>query len=154
MDEKGAREAINRKRVCVVTYRHTNREYAKFMSFFKDNPKGILSKEIMNEIIPYEKYLNKSKGVNETSGHAVVLVGSQIEYLRLLNSWGIDFGDQGFFKIKNSEVFREIHFYELFWDDNDLTQEELEEHYKMKKMLSVDYFKNRKNYEELLNHKV
>lgn len=101
-----------------------------------------------------KKYLNKSKGVNETSGHAVVLVGSQIEYLRLLNSWGIDFGDQGFFKIKNSEVFREIHFYELFWDDNDLTQEELEEHYKMKKMLSVDYFKNRKNYEELLNHKV
>ena len=154
VDEKGAREAVNKKRVCVVTFRYTNREYAKYRTFFEKRPKGILSKEIMDEIEPYEKYLDENRNNNNTEGHAVVLVSSQIEYLRLLNSWGIGFGDQGFFKIKNSEVFREIHFYELYWDDNDLTQTELEEHYKFKKMLSVDYFNNKKNYEEICNYKV
>lgn len=154
VDEKGAREAVNRKRVCVVTFFYTNREFAKFQTFFKKDPKGILSKEIMDEIEPYEYYLDENRDNNKISGHAVVLISSQIEYLRLLNSWGIYFGEQGFFKLKNSKVFREMHFYELYWDDNDLTQTELEEHKKFKKMLSVDYFKNTKNYEELCNYKV
>lgn len=90
----------------------------------------------MEEIINYEPFLDKDKKIDEMEGHAVLLNISQIEYLRFLNSWGICFWDQGFFNMKNSEVFGEImKFYELYWDDNDLTQSELEEHYKLKKML-------------------
>lgn len=100
VDENRAREAINKKRVCIVTFCFTNREFVKFITFFKDEPKGILSKEKMDEIIPYKSYLNENRDNDKTEGYAVVLIGSQIEYLRLLNSWGIDFAAKDFLKLK------------------------------------------------------
>ena len=42
-----------------------------------------------------------------------------------------------------------MHFYELYWDNNDLTKEELEEHYKFKKKLSSEYFDDVKNFEKI-----
>jgi hypothetical protein len=154
VDEKGAREAILKKRICVVTFYFTEYEIAKFESFFYDEPQGILTKEKMNEIVPYKKYLpENNEDYNKRGGHAVVLVGSQVDYLKFLNSWGIEFGDKGFFKLKNDEIF-EMYFYELYWDDNDLTKEELEEHYKFKKKLSADYFEDVNNYEKISNEEV
>ena len=152
VNEKGAREAILKKRICVMTFYYTNYEIAQFETFFYDlEPQGILTKEKMNEIIPNKNYLPENiTEYNETGGHAVVLVGSQVEYLKFLNSWGTRFGDKGFFKLKNSEIF-EMYFYELYWDDNDLTKEELEEHYKFKKELTAEYFEDVKNYEKISN---
>ena len=57
----------------------------------------------MNEIIPKQYYLSQNKSdYNNEGGH----VGTQVEYLKFLNSQGIEFGDRGFFKLKNSEFLK------------------------------------------------
>lgn len=49
------------------------------------------------------------------TGHAVVLTGYQWNCLRLMNSWGQKWADNGFFRIKNSEVLKLV-FHDVFWD--------------------------------------
>ena len=96
----------------------TGKQWGNFSKFFRKNPKGILTKEILNE---NNYYPNAEDG-----GHGVVLTHISKDYLKFLNSWGTGFGDNGYFKIKNIEVFAPNYwFYDVFWYISDLNNEEI-----------------------------
>lgn len=42
-----------------------------------------------------------------------------------MNSWGTGFGDQGFFKVSNTEVLN-IYYFDVFWYETDLRASERE----------------------------
>ena len=72
-----------------------------FCEFFgeKTNSKRVLTKEIINQ--KPKKYESKE------GGHAVVLPSIEKNCLKFLNSWGPNWGDEGYFRIENEEVFND-----------------------------------------------
>ena len=64
-------------------------------------------------------------------GHAVVLVRCSPKCLTFMNSWGKEWGDGGFFRVKNDKVLNDTIFYDIYWTENDLTESEKRE-YEMK----------------------
>ena len=44
VDERDARQAINKRRPVIAIFRYCNEEWAKFKNFYKDTPKGILTR--------------------------------------------------------------------------------------------------------------
>ena len=116
VDLKGAMEAITAKRPVVTTFWLTDDEWRSFSEFFKSKPTGILTKK---EIDITARPPNARTG----DGHAVVLTSFNSECLRLMNSWGVGWADQGFFKVQNADVL-ELQFIDVFWTLEDLTEEE------------------------------
>jgi aminopeptidase C len=47
------------------------------------------------------------------------------DYLKFLNSWGKDFGDNGFFSVSPG-VLIETRYFDVFWEESDLSNEEKE----------------------------
>ena len=43
-----------------------------------------------------------------------------------MNSWGQGWGDGGFFHVKNEKVLNDTLFYDIYWTEDDLTQNEKE----------------------------
>ncbi|CAD8200800.1 unnamed protein product [Paramecium pentaurelia] len=90
---------------------NTNENQKGFIAFFNQNRKGILS-----SVGPQSnKYLQ---------GHSVVLISYTPEYYLFINSWGKQWGDNGYFKVKDLDVLGEMEFMEVFWDSNNLTESE------------------------------
>jgi DNA-directed RNA polymerase subunit RPC12/RpoP len=80
----------------------------------------------MDEMRPYR--MMPSEG-----GHAVILTGCNGRSLTFLNSWGQDWGKNGSFSVENRSVLdidrpqgSALQFYDVFWEEEDLTQGELE----------------------------
>ena len=63
VDEVGAKKAVMNTRICVARFGLTKNQWKNFNDFFKNNPKGILTKRIIGE---------RQKNEKPTS-HAVVL---------------------------------------------------------------------------------
>lgn len=59
-------------------------------------------------------------------GHAVVLINDDDNRLEFLNSWGTGFADKGFFCIKDENVLDQLKFYDVYWYESDLTQNEIQ----------------------------
>ena len=116
VNENRARNAIMKTRICVARFYLTARQWGNFKKFFNNNPKDIITKEIINEPFDYPD--------QQDGGHAVVLTHISKDYLKLLNSWGINWGDNGYFKVKNADVLN-IKFREIFWGKNDLSRDEI-----------------------------
>ena len=157
VNETGAKEAIINNHICVSRFELTEVEWSKFKIFFGDkNKTGILSKELLQKTSPNYTYINSlSKEQRENiTGHAVVLISAKNGYLRFLNSWGKYFGDHGFFSIENSNVLRQMEFYEIYIDENDLNEKEKSIHEEFIKKLSVKYFKNSEKYNKLLEEEI
>ena len=115
VDLMGALKAITSSRPVVARFWLTDHEWDSFGNFFKSNPTGILTKkEIDITARPWNA---------RTTGHAAVLTSFNSECLRLLNSWGDDWADMGFFRVQNAEVLG-LEFIDVFWTINDLTKEE------------------------------
>ena len=115
VDHKGAMEAVTSSRPVVATFRLTEKEWDSFEDFYESNPKGILTK----------KEIDITARPSETPdfGHAVVLTSFDSECLRLLNSWGEDWGDIGFFRVQKTDVLR-LEFIDVYWTEDDLKEEE------------------------------
>ena len=110
----GAMEAISAKRPVVVTFYLTGAQWDQFDKFYKENPRGILTRSYLDS-----KHVSTSKA----GGHAVVLTSYDADSLRLMNSWGDDWADQGFFRVQNSDVLG-LKFVDVFWTSNDLSKKE------------------------------
>ena len=115
VDAMGAMKAITSSRPVVARFRLTDHEWDSFGAFFERNPKGILTKR---EIDITARPPNTPLG-----GHAVVLTSFNSECLRLLNSWGADWADMGFFRVENADVLG-LEFIDVYWTITDLTEEE------------------------------
>ena len=57
-------------------------------------------------------------------GHAVVLIRCHPNCLVFMNSWGQAFGDGGFFRVENEKVLHKMEFFDVYWDEDDLTSSE------------------------------
>ena len=116
VDHKGAMEAVTSSRPVVATFRLTEKEWDSFEDFYESNPKGILTK----------KEIDITARPSETPdfGHAVVLTSFDSECLRLLNSYGEDWGDMGFFRVQEADVLG-LQFIDVYWKEDDLKEEEI-----------------------------
>ena len=116
VNEEEARKAIMKTRPCIARFGLDAKQWGNFTMFFEHNPKGILTKEILNQ----DNFYSWS-----TPGrHAVVLTHISKDYLKFLNSWGTDFADNGYFRIKSADVIDPEFFY-IFWYVSDLNNEEI-----------------------------
>ena len=116
VDLHGALKAVSEKRPVVARFSLTAKEREIFNSFFKVNPKGILTtKEIHN---------NRSQLLfSNFHGHAVVLTSYNSESLQLMNSRGTNWGNNGFFRVQNEKVLG-LQFFDIYWELQDLTHSE------------------------------
>ncbi|XP_062407049.1 uncharacterized protein LOC134098110 [Sardina pilchardus] len=115
VDEEGAKAAVAAMRPVIATFHLTDQEWDLFSEFYKDNPEGILTRSVID--------IRERPPGAELSGHAVVMSRCSSERLRLMNSWGRGWGDQGFFRIQNADVLG-LKFVDVFWTLDDLRQEE------------------------------
>ena len=115
VDLKGAMEAITSSRPVVATFRLSDHEWESFGNFFERNPKGILTKK--------EISITARPGNTPTIGHAAVLTSFDSQCLQLLNSWRETWGNMGFFRVQNADVLG-LKFIDVFWEPEDLTEEE------------------------------
>ena len=115
VDLMRAMKAITSSRPVVATFELTDNEWDSFEEFFKRNPKGILTKR--------EIGITARPPKAPVFGHAVVLTSFDSECLRLLNSWGENWADMGFFRVQNADVLG-LQFIDVYWTTKDLTVEE------------------------------
>ena len=118
-NESKIRRIIIKGRPCLASFGLTKNQWKKFYDFFKENPKGILTKNDINS--------NENKEV-EKIGHAVVLIAIEKNCLVFLNSYGEGFGDKGYFRVENSNVLH-IRYYDIYWDESCLTKKEKDYYY-------------------------
>ena len=115
---KEAMQAVSSSRPVVATFRLTEKEWDRFDKFYDDesNKKGILT----------EREIDITDRPPETPdfGHAVVLTSFDSECLRLLNSWGEDWADMGFFRVQKADVLG-LKFIDVYWTEDDLKEEEI-----------------------------
>ena len=118
VNHKEAMQAVASSRPVVAIFRLAKNEWDSFDDFYEENPKGILTKKEID--ITARSPQNKKK----TSGHAAVLTSFDSECLRLLNSWGEDWGDMGFFRVQKANVLG-LEFIDVYWTEDDLKEEEI-----------------------------
>ena len=114
VDAIGAMKAICAKRPVVVTFHLTEAQWDQFEKFYEENARGILTKSFLD---------SEDDSGRDGGGHAVVLTSYDADSLRLMSSWGDDWADQGFFRVKNSDVLG-LEFVDVFWTLNDLNKKE------------------------------
>ena len=116
VDLKGAMQAVTLSRPVVATFRLTDNEWDSFDDFYESNPKGILTKREID--------ITAHPPKTPDFGHAVVLTSFDSECLRLLNSWGEEWADMGFFRVENADVLG-LNFIDVYWTEEDLKEEEI-----------------------------
>ena len=127
-DEKEARIAVMKTRPCLAAFQLTGKQLYNFKKFFEENPKGILTKDIINKQNNYN-----GEGIT----HAVILTHISKNYLKFLNSWGKNWGDNGYFKVENQSVLN-AEFIEIYWEFDDLSQQEKDNYNNYMKKLKND----------------
>ena len=134
---KGALCAVAAKRLVVVTFQLTGKQWDSFSMFFHRNPRGVLTEE---ELTKHYNVQNPSG----PGGHAVVLTSYSIKSLVFMNSWGCDWGDKGFFRVANSKVLN-CNFYDVYWTPEDLSAAEKEQHFRFAQAIAsklIDHFQS------------
>lgn len=111
-------DVLSKGRPLVACYHLTDTEWIIFKSFYRDNPKGILTKSTLD--------IGRRNPDPQLSGHAVVLTSSNSECFRFMNSWGVKFADMGFFRVKDGDVL-DMDFIDVYWTEQDL--EDVEKSY-------------------------
>ena len=114
VDAIGAMKAISKKRPVVATFHLTGAQWDQFEQFYTENPRAILTRSYLD---------SKHYSTSLPGGHAVVLTSYDANSLRLMNSWGDDWADQGFFRVQNANVLG-LKFVDVFWTLSDLSEKE------------------------------
>ncbi|CAF4555109.1 unnamed protein product, partial [Rotaria sp. Silwood2] len=114
VDELGARQAVNQRRPVVATFRLDEKQWDNFSMFYKNQPQGVLE----------SKDIGASNVGMKIDGHAIVLMKCDPTSLTFMNSWGTDFADGGFFRVRNQAVLN-LQYYDVYWTLNDLKQSEI-----------------------------
>ena len=100
----------------VMSFSLTNMEWKQFSFFFETNPTGVLQ----NDTIIRCKNIDR-----KYDGHTVVIVGVEPDgSLKILNSWGSSFADNGFFRIQSVKALEDVSLYKIYWNSWDLTTQE------------------------------
>ena len=120
---KEAKEAISEKRPVVTTFKLAKEEQKALDKFYDENPSGILTRKDLD--VPFPRA--------DHGGHAVVLTSYNSKSLTFMNSWGNGWARKGFFKVENAEVLRVMKFYDVYWEEGDLSEEEKESYKKSKR---------------------
>ena len=117
VDINDALKAVSSSQPVVASFWLTKDEMKTFREFFDNetNQTSILTK---NDIDIAARPANTL-----TEGHSVVLTSFDSESLRLLNSWGCQWADMGFFRVQNEDVLG-LEFIEVYWEEDDLEEEE------------------------------
>ena len=113
---EGAMKAITSSRPVVATFRLTEHEWANFDELYERNPKGMLTKKEID--------ITARPSDTSTTGHAVVLTSFDSKCLRLLNSYGEDWADSGFFRVQKAGDVLGFQFIDVYWKEKDLKEEE------------------------------
>ncbi len=137
VDIKGAMEAVVKKRPVVARFRLTDDEWEAFSNFYKNTPTGILTQ---NELDVRERPTSPPP---YTSGHAVVFTSFNSKCLIFMNSWGQEWGDNGFFRVQNAEVLQ-LEFFDVYWELIDLTEGEKEYYQKHGSEVAAKFMKSLK----------
>ena len=119
---KGAMQAVASSRPVVATFRLTESKWDNFDDFYEENPTGILTKKEIDKTARSRKTQTENR--EKIFGHAAVLTSFDSECLRLLNSWGDDWGDMGFFRVQKADVLG-LKFIDVYWTEDDLKEEEI-----------------------------
>ena len=61
---------------------------------------------------------------SKRGGHAVVLIRCDPNCLTFMNSWGQEFADSGFFRVKDQKVLNDTTFFDVYWTEDDLEESE------------------------------
>ena len=119
-----ARIAIMKGKQCLCHFCLFKEEWKNFNAFLEDekNKKRIITPNKI--LIKNIKYDNDTKVL----GHVVVLISIEEKCLKLLNSYGRDEGDNGYFGIKDHKSLRKMKFVEIYWEKDDLTKEEKDQY--------------------------
>ncbi|CVK96005.1 uncharacterized protein FMAN_13925 [Fusarium mangiferae] len=121
VDEKGAREAVLRRRPVLATFGLSKDGWDTFSKHF--HRKSASRTTVLTEA-QMAPDVDKECG----GGHAVVLVSCSPDSLTFLNSWGSAWGDNGVFKTENPAVLgnkdRSLRFYDVYWIEPELTNAE------------------------------
>ena len=114
-----AKKAISEKRPVLAEFELTDEEWNVFGNFYEKNPAGILAHDELD--------VSKRPSVPPplTSGHAVVLTSYNSKCLIFMNSWGQEWGDNGFFRVQNAQLLQ-LKFFDVYWTLDDLTGQEKE----------------------------
>lgn len=118
VDLKGAMSAIVAKHPVIAIFELEGSEWDAFEMFYKEHPKGVLTKEELCKTF----YPRNAK----PGGHAVVLVGYNGNFLRFMNSWGSKWADNGFFRVSLTDDVLNCTFYDVYWTETDLRPCEIE----------------------------
>jgi phage FluMu protein Com len=112
-------KAIAAKRPVLAKFRLTDQEWDLFSKFYARNRRDVLT---VNDIDIRQRPPGAKLG-----GHAVVLTSFNSDCLRFMNSWGTNWADNGFFRVRNADVL-DVKFVDVYWTLNDLTTSEIEEY--------------------------
>jgi hypothetical protein len=111
------REALAAQRAPVMRFELSDSQWAEFSAFFKQNKKGVLC---------FGKHIS-TIGTGKIGGHAVCVQDYDPDTgsLQLMNSWGKDFADDGYFRMSFEHLLPKTHFYDVFFVSGDLPATEL-----------------------------
>jgi len=117
VDAIGAMKAISAKQAVVARFHLSGAQWDQFYQFYEENPKGILTRSYLD---------SKHHSTSNPGGHAVVLTSYDAQSLCLMNSWGDDWADNGFFRVQNAKinVLPGLKFFDVFWTLDSLSQKE------------------------------
>ena len=116
---------IKKLRVCVASFHLNNNQWENFSRFFtseQTKDKAITLKDLNKPLSHQMTDTQIKKGKSGYEGHEVVLIEVKDDVYTFINSWGIEWGDNGCFRVKKGAI--KFNFFDIYWYESDLSWKE------------------------------